>query len=223
MKSLFSYGFEYKATEKKEIIICGIGNCRDENLVIPRLNENGLKIVGIADEAFIRCNKIKSVSLPKSVVFIGNSAFAWCPNLERIELNSVISIDSRAFMGCDKLNQVNLGKNLSYIGEKAFAYCPNLNSIEIPKTALKIGASAFEGCRSLVKANLPESLKLIENGVFYACTSLRQINLPKKLEYIDEYAFAYCVSINYIDIPQHTVINKDAFFECGINSLNKVS
>lgn len=211
----FSSGLEYEILADGNAVICGIGSCKDSNILIPRYINRNIQVVGIADKAFFKSKQIKSIKLPSSVSYIGNSAFAWCHNLISIHAPAITSIADRAFMGCDLLCVADIGNDLTSIGEKAFAYCTTITNINLPDHVHSIGVSAFEGCRNLRCISLPEDLKIIENGIFYACTSLRKVDLPKKLEYIDEYAFAYCVSINELNIPKRTVINNDAFYECG--------
>ena len=78
-----------------------------------------------------------------------------------------------------------------------------------------MGASVFEGCRNLKTVSLPQNLKIIANSTFYACTALERVIMPQALAYVDELAFAYCIALEYPVIPEKTVINRDAFFECG--------
>lgn len=220
--SVFSCGLGYSVTADNKAILCSVGTCTNQHIIVPEAIGNGIPVVAVADKAFFRCRRIKSVTLPASVKLIGNSAFAWCTNLKCVEMFGVVEIGERAFMGCDLLKNVFLSEFLERLGEKAFAYCPAVTELYLPNSLERIAASAFEGCRSLKSVALPRTLRIIENGVFYACTSLENINVPQKLEYIDEYAFAYCSSLSEFVIAKHTVINNNAFFECGI-SLNKVS
>lgn len=209
-----SKGLEFVINSQNEAYLCGIGTCTDENVVVPS-SYNGCMVVGVAEKAFERNDFVKSVTLPFSVESIEKMAFAWCRKLESIRMEGVIDIKNRAFMGCDSLKSVSLGDYLQIIDDKAFSYCSALERIDLPRHIGSIGTAAFEGCRNLKKISLPNSLKVIENSTFYACTSLKYVKLPNQLEYIDEYAFAYCISILEINIPSNTVINSEAFFECG--------
>ena len=208
-----SYGLEYVVTKNGVAILRGIGNCLDEHIVVPS-SVQGYPVVGVAEKAFDRSTQIKSIVLPESVRFIESQAFAWCRELVKITLN-VSEIGDRAFMGCDSLSRIDFGEKLELIGEKAFAYCPAIVSVALPDSLTRLGAATFEGCRNLNKILLSDGIRIIENGTFYACDKLRRVELPSKLEYVDEYAFAYCISLLEMNIPSRTVINNDAFFECG--------
>ena len=208
-----SSGLDYKVIDSSSVVVCGIGSCTDERIVIPSV-VRGYTVVGVAEKAFARCARIKSVTLPKSAKFVENQAFAWCSELTEIKLASVTEICDRAFMGCDKLSSVDFGGKLEFIGEKAFAYCPALSNVDLPDTVSRLCSAAFEGCRNLCSISLSDNVKIIENGTFYACEKLRKVILSSNLEYIDEYAFAYCSSLVDMDVPTKTVINNQAFFEC---------
>lgn len=218
----YSHGLEYKVSKSGVAVLCGIGNCTDEHLIIPSFVED-FPIVGVAEKAFARCLQIKSISLPSSVTYVSDQAFAWCRNIEEVRFETVSEVGNRAFMGCDKLSCISFGNKLETIGDKAFAYCPSLSSVSLPDSLTSLGSASFEGCRNLVSITISSGISIIENGTFYACESLSQISLPKTLEYIDEYAFAYCASINEMNIPTKTVINRDAFFECSLNKNGKAS
>lgn len=218
----YSHGLEYRVSKSGVAVLCGIGNCFDEHIVIPSSVE-GYTIVGVAEKAFARCLQIKSVTLPSSICFVGDKAFAWCRNLTKVNAYGLSEIGGRAFMGCDTLASVSFGDHLERIGEKAFAYCPSLISVALPDSLTRLGAAAFEGCRNLAEISLSDSLAIIENSTFYACESLSKVNLPSHLEFIDEYAFAYCSSIGEMDITATTVINRDAFFESSLLKHGKAS
>ena len=208
-----SKGLDFVINSQNEAILCGIGTCTDENVVVPS-SFNGCIVVGVAEKAFERNDFVKSIVLPFSVENIEKMAFAWCRKLESIRMEGVVNIKNRAFMGCDSLKSISLGDYLTTIDEKAFSYCAALDFLNLPRHIEFIGSAAFEGCRNLKKIALPNSIKIIENSTFYACSSLRCVKLPNQLEYIDEYAFAYCISITEMNLSPKTVINSEAFFEC---------
>ena len=217
-----SNGLDIKIIDSENAYVCGIGSCTDEHLVIP-CSYNGVPVVGIAEKAFCRNVKIKSVTLPCSVIYIDDQAFTWCRSLEKIQLSSIVKIGDRAFMGCDMLSDIMLGDFIQSIGEKAFAYCPSLKNIVLSDSTLTVGASAFEGCRSLVEISLSNRIRVIESGTFYACEKLQYVKVPNDLAYIDDLAFAYCVSLNDFCLPLQAIVNSNAFFECGSRLNNKVS
>lgn len=208
------FGIKY-SIENNLATVEGITDSSMCNIKIPEYIFGNIKVVGIADKAFSKNAEIVSVSLPDSVEFIGKNAFAWCPSLRSINMRGVRIIDERAFMGDSRLAELDFSDKLIDIGDKAFAYCNSIVAIDLPTNLEYIGCGVFEGCRYLKYASIPSKIDVIPNGTFYACTSLCEVNLSDELRYIDEYAFAYCVSLEDITIANTTVINRDAFYECG--------
>ena len=47
----------------------------------------GYPVTGIQMQAFIECTSLKSVSMPESMTWIGDSAFAGCTGLEQVEIS----------------------------------------------------------------------------------------------------------------------------------------
>ena len=213
MNNKISLGLEYDIVKNGAVIIRSIGSCEDKDIVIPEFID-GKTVVGIANGAFARSD-IKSVALPYSLSVIGKNAFAFCAKLECISAFGVSEIGDRAFMGCDSLTDIGLSSKIKRIGDKCFAYCPSLTTAHLPDSISEMGRSVFEGCRNLIYASLPQGINIIESGTFYACQNLSRVVVPEHLEYIDEYAFAYCISLSDITISKATVVNRDAFFECG--------
>ena len=132
-------------SDGKGTCIVDIGDCVDEDIVIPEYSPSGDKVTQIKALAFSERNHVKSIYIPETVTFIGEGAFANCTNLESVNLPSnVTMINSYTFDGCKNLKEITLPAGVYYIGEKAFAQCLALESIVIPAGVTKIGAYAFE-------------------------------------------------------------------------------
>lgn len=100
----------------------------------------------IADEAFMNCPPhFVSVTIPDSVVSIGDYAFASCMNLKNITIpDSVIAIGDSAFYNCRSFTNITIPDGVTSIGDSAFYNCVNLSEITIPDTVCKIGSYAFD-------------------------------------------------------------------------------
>ena len=84
----------------------------------------------IAECAFWRCEKLKQVVIPNSVIDIGKSAFAGCKSLiEVIIPDSVTTIGSDAFAYCESMEKVVLPSSLTFMGVRAFYGCYSLKQI----------------------------------------------------------------------------------------------
>lgn len=73
------------------------------------------------------------VTIPDSVVSIGNSSFRNCSQLEIVNIGSnskMTSIGDSAFYNCRKLSSFVIAENVNYIGRSAFDYCDRLSSVK---------------------------------------------------------------------------------------------
>lgn len=88
-------------------------------------------------------NNITSVTIPNTVVTIGNFAFSDCHALKKIIIpKSVKSIGNSAFYNCENLSKLTLSNGVQTIGNNAF-YNTGLKSVVIPASVKKIGDKAF--------------------------------------------------------------------------------
>ena len=105
----------------------------------------------IEDSAFESCDSLKIVSLPDSLVTIGNRAFR-NSGLQEISFGkNVKTIGDFAFDGCD-LNYVNLGESVETVGIYAFHENESLQTAVFPATVKSIGEAAFYNCTGLKSA-----------------------------------------------------------------------
>lgn len=78
---------------------------------------------------------------------ISAGAFENCDSLETVTLpNSIITIGERAFYGCDTLQSVTLPTAIKIIPKELFSQCKNLKSIDIPEGVTEIQETAFGIC-----------------------------------------------------------------------------
>ena len=128
----------------------------DTVVVIPS-KINGITVETIGHTAF-RYSSVTSVTIPDSVTFISDSAFAYCFNLTNISIpNSVTAIGFSAFGGCTKLESITLPSSLRSISEALFSGCSQLTTIHIPVSVTSIGNNAFADCPSLMTVTYPGS------------------------------------------------------------------
>ena len=196
--------------ENDEYVVTGIGNCKDNDVVIPEIYK-GKKVTSIGDYAFNGCNGLTSIVIPDSVTSIGKSAFNGCNGLTSITLpfigdkkeNSIYSNFGYFFGSTDNYsNSMYIPKTLkeviitkaTSIGDYAFEACSGLTSIEIPNSVTSIGYSAFRGCSGLTSIIILDSVTSIGYSAFIGCSGLTTITLPfvgDKLENAKHSNFGY--------------------------------
>ena len=167
--------------EVKAVASLGVINVK--NIII----EDGiLAISGIGsagtyysnDETYNRDSELKNISIPSSVIYIGDCAFANCPNLIKINIpTGVTNIGYGAFKECTGLKSIDIPINVTSIKSYAFSGCTGLTSIDIPINVTSIENSVFSGCTGLTSINIPASVTSIGSLVFSGCTGLTRINV----------------------------------------------
>lgn len=113
----------------------------------------GYPVTGIQMQAFIKCTSLKSVSMPESMTWIGDSAFAGCTGLESVALPA----------------------GLKSIGENVFYSCTSLTSVVVPDKVTSIESLAFFGCLNLESITIPASVTTLDSSFVYGCTNLKKI------------------------------------------------
>lgn len=146
----------------------------------------------------------------------------------------VQQIPTQAFMGNNRLQKVVIDSVLT-IGTRAFKNCSNLQSITLPTTINSIGSDVFTNCSSLDDVQFLGTLTDWFNIQFsdslsnptsqshqisLSGTPLTQITIPTEISTINNYTFYGCSSIRYIAIPIHvTNIATDAFINTNPDTL----
>lgn len=191
-------------------------------------NSTTYSVTKIGDYVFYDNNGLTSISIPNSIVNIGQSAFVGCFSLSTINIDSsnpaftsednfVYSKlkDTLFFCPTTKTGSIIIPNTVKSIGYGAFYYCNSITSITIPSSVKSIGYVAFEGCSSLSAITLPNSITSMGNNTFWGCTSLVSITLSDSLTTIPWSCFADCSSLQSITIPNSvTNIEARAFWGC---------
>jgi hypothetical protein len=165
-----------------------------------------------------------SVSIPETVVSIGNDAFAgggyFITNLNLPA--GVTNIGAGAFDGCGSLPSITIPSNIIDIGPYTFASCSSLSNIAIPDGVTNIGAGAFESCSSLASIIIPSNVTQITSGTeldervynapFEGCSGLTNVTILGSPT-IGSYAFEDCGALNTVSIAGG-VIGDSAFAFC---------
>lgn len=112
-----------------------------------KYNGKSYKVTKIADKAFYKNTKLKTVTIPSTVTEIGSKAFYGCRKLTKITIpKNVQKIGSKAFYGCKKLQKVTIkSTKLKKVGSKAFAGISKKAVIKVPKKKLTAFTKLLKG------------------------------------------------------------------------------
>ena len=198
-------GVLYDATGK---VLLRCPSARSGNFALPD------DVEGIGPNAF-SYSQLSGVSIPVSVVEMGEFAFYECPRLQHIDLPGVRKLGRKAFQDCKALQAVT-APSLAEVPASTFENCSALTSIELSPEINTIGEHAFKHCKALAYIELPEQLTTISKEAFEGC-ALSSLELPDGIVTIGERAFKNCKGLTRVTVPDVcATIDKEAFRECSL-------
>lgn len=211
-----------------------------ENLTVIEF-EAGSQLKKIGKMAFYGTQALQSIDIPSTVTSIGESAFADCFRLEKIELGQIESLGQNTFARCSSLETAKIQ------GSPSVIYPPNMLSTwgtghsVAPLKTLEIGAGKIQfslnnqkdsietivlgdgvteipvnfalGCTKLTSVSLPDVLTSVPYNAFNGCSSLKEVGISEnsKLQSIGSNAFSNS-ALTQIYIPKGvTSIGQGAF------------
>ena len=143
---------------------------QDVTFVIP----DSVSVIGSG--AFNHCTKLRHVEIPSSVHVIQRNAFAHS-GIESISIpDSVLEIGDLCFYSCKNLKVVKLSESLIDLGDAVFSDCQSLESITIPRSVQQLGDGLFMGCSSLQTLLLPKQFPKLRDSTFIDCPQLPNIH-----------------------------------------------
>ena len=203
---------------------------------------NGLAT--ISDAAFANCKVLESISIPGTVLQIGQNTsvsdlpFYNCTALKNVRfedgvqsliLGSYYSSGTGygLFSNCP-LEEVYIGRNITYqnsyynfekhpecYGYSAFYNQPKLAKVTISSTVTEIPAYLFYKNASLTLTSLPK-VKKIGASAFQDCSKLTTLNLGEDLQVVGNDAFNGCSNVTKLTFPDATTtIGARAFQNCS--------
>ncbi len=187
------------------------------------------KMSRIGAYAFYNCDNLTgSISIPNTVVSIGNRAFYGCKGLTGLTLSSASkleTIDQYAFYNCSAITSsfsaTSWGGKVSTIGNYAFSGC-GLTSVALPSTLTSLGNYAFQGNKSLTKADFSAATSLTTFGtsMFAGCSALSNVTLQSTLTALPDRTFSACSSLKTVSLPESVAsVSYLAFASSGIKTI----
>ena len=142
-------------------------SCPLTDIVLP----NG--VTKLYESAFSNCKKIKEISIPSSVEYIGSNCFNQCDALTRINIEDLKSWCSITFE--KNANPLNVTPNI-YINESL------IEELIIPDDVYSIGNYAFQNGKNIKSVKLHADLKKIGNWAFEGCDSITSVSYNNSVE-----------------------------------------
>lgn len=194
-----------------------------ESINIPSYYQ-GKPVTSIASDAFENCTSLKTITIPKTVITIGDGAFSkvdnlhyqgtiedWCKN----PLYKVMWYADHFFIDDIELTEITIPKTITEIKEHTFDGFENVTAFNLHDGVTKIGNAAFRNCSTLKEINIPLGITEIGKSAFEFCSSLIKVTGCENVVYIGQCAFQWCDKLESVDIGNKILsIGLNAFFYC---------
>lgn len=207
----------------------------DSVVIIPEGTEK------IGKNAFYGNKVITEVTMPNTIISIGENAFAECIKLKTVKFSEKLErIEYQAFKKCKELTKAALPETLSYIGYEAFAACPKLKMISCASENIRVDSKFFDDkCKLLYDENgmlifagvlfdyigkaenveVPYGVKRIMNEAFAVnswdeASKIKSVILPETVVDVGCRAFANCKKLKKFSAPAGITYGTAAFYGC---------
>lgn len=181
--------------------------------IVRVIGENTFRYFEIVDEhhCMFECDVYPDLTLPDGIKYIMSRTFSRQKKLQTITLpDSLIGIGEACF-SFSGLKEITLPDSIECVSAFMFSNCPNLQSVKLGNHTVSIKEGAFEKCISLSGLLFPPSLQEIGDRSFLD-SGMGITLLPHGLKTIGKEAFANCKNLLYCFIPKTvTFIGEDAF------------
>ena len=144
------------------------GNTNLTSLV--NILSNFPNLVKINNNAFRNCTNLRYVDIPRSVTYLGATAFEGCTSLDGCYMHNsqIDSLHASTFWGCSALTTVMLPSTLTFIGQSAFHNCGSLIGLHCyATTPPEVYNGAFDD-KSNIRLYVPSaSVSAYQNSTYW--------------------------------------------------------
>lgn len=193
-----SEDWEYKINDTGDNTISIVKYYGNEtNLKVPD-EIDGKTVTEIAQKA-IDQTSLHTISLPKTLTYIGDSDFSHAKNLTSIEVRdseygktSFWTDENGVLYGyVDHHTDVDQTTYNKYLELLCYPSAKSEKSYTVDDKVTAIAGNAFSNCFYLEEINLGNGVRKLGVGAFLKCTSIQSITIPKNVQKIG-YNVAYC-------------------------------
>lgn len=194
------------------------------NLVIPD-SVTSIGRYAFYSRPYLRPETQGTLTLGRNLRTIGESAFCESTYTGSLTIpDSVVEIGERAFYQCENLNgTLTLGRSLRTIGKEAFYWCAFTGSLTIPEGVAEIADGAFSSLHQFNRdgmfngtLTLPSTLKTIGAEAFAYTDFSGELLIPDGVTSIGANAFAKCDGFGgTLSLPDSVkTVGESAFYLC---------
>ena len=132
--------------------------------------EETYNVIGIGQSAFYEVSGISSIELPEGLLYIGEGAFDFNPNVQiNITVPSTVKELKDNCFGAEAVKSVTFseGSQLTTIGNFVFRGS-SISSVDLPDSVTQIGGRVFEACDELTSVTIPANAEFTATPIFGA-------------------------------------------------------
>lgn len=191
-------------------------------------------LTAIGAEAFMD-SRMTSVSLPSSILTVGQDAFRRCAFIEKVSVPSLeawLGIEFAnehatplyggrpLFIGENPLVELSVPSGVERLKPYVFFDCSCLAEADLTGV-VSVGEHAFDGCENLRSVRLDDALAEIGDWGFTICCSLERVGLPASLKSLGQGVFYGCSSLAEVEYPSSLEVVPTLCF-AGCTSLSSL-
>ena len=160
-----------------------------KRVVIPK------SVFFIGTSAFSRCTELTDLALPFSIKYIGSYAFSNCPGLKEIRITPDLELTIWSLCNAVGLSKVIFEEGVTFFPN--FCDCESLTELELPSTITSLGLEGsgadlpyLEGS-SVTFLDIPEGVTFM-CGRFFLRSMIESIVIPTTLADYEKSSFENC-------------------------------
>ena len=151
--------------------------CCEDNQLLEQMTLP-ISIISLGEKAFNNCTQLSSINLPDGITYIGDSCFHNCSSLSNIHLPSTLTyFNNNWFIGCNKLTKLSLSPYIETLPNDAFCKL-SIQKLSLPQKIISFEPSWFNQCSNLTCLKLPPFIKECSYYSFYNLTQLKELKTP---------------------------------------------
>ncbi len=168
-------------------------------------------VKNIAKEVFKDFKTLKKITIPKSIITIGENAFSGCDMIESVIFDGTSQDWANITFSDIRANPLSCGNaNLIIDG---------MDRLVLPDTIKTVKDYAFYGVKNMGAILLPQVVSIGKSA--FANTGSATVAFGSQLTTIGEEAFSGCDKIQYLSIPNSvTTIGYRAFYQTNLTELS---
>lgn len=173
--------------------------------------------------AFYSSTSMTSITIPTSIISIGEGAFSGCSGLTKVNITDLaywynnitftnyysnpLSYAHHLYLNGVEVTEVAFPSTVTAIKNYVFAGCQGLTSLTIPSSVRSIGDGAFQNCSGLTGTRtIPNSVTSIGKYAFSGCSGLTGVSIGNSVTSIGDFAFSSCSGLTSMTVSSGNTV-----------------